>query len=83
MGKTAIPEEIKALSFEDALTELEEIVRSLESGDTKLDGAIAAYERGALLKQHCEEKLADAKERVEKIAVGPGGTVKAEPADIS
>ncbi len=83
MGKTAIPDEIKALSFEEALNELEEIVRSLESGETKLDGAIAAYERGALLKQHCEEKLTQAKERVEKIAVGPGGTVKAEPADIS
>ena len=83
MGKTGIPDDIKALSFEDALDELEEIVRSLESGDTKLDGAIAAYERGALLKQHCETKLAEAKERVEKIAVGPGGTVKAEPADIA
>lgn len=83
MGKTAIPDEIKALNFEEALSELEEIVRSLESGDTKLDGAIAAYERGALLKQHCEEKLAQAKERVEKIAVGPGGSVKAEPADIT
>jgi len=83
VGKTAIPDEIKALSFEEALSELEDIVRSLESGDTKLDGAIAAYERGALLKQHCEDKLAQAKERVEKIAVGPGGSVKAEPADIS
>jgi len=82
LAKTAIPDEIKALSFEDALSELEDIVRSLESGDTKLDGAIAAYERGALLKQHCEDKLAQAKERVEKIAVGPGGAVKTEPADI-
>jgi len=83
LAKTAIPDEIKALSFEDALGELEDIVRSLESGETKLDGAIAAYERGALLKQHCEDKLAQAKERVEKIAVGPGGAVKAEPADIT
>ncbi len=54
MAKTEIPDDIAKKSFEDALKELEDIVRELESGDGKLDGAITAYERGALLKRHCE-----------------------------
>ena len=49
-------EDIEALGFEDALNELEQIVRSLESGEGKLDDAIHSYERGAALKKHCETK---------------------------
>lgn len=73
------PPEIAALSFEDALSELEQIVRRLETGTAKLDEAIAAYERGALLKRHCEAKLREAEARVEQITVGADGTLKAEP----
>jgi len=63
----ALSKDIAGLSFEDALKELENIVQQLEQGKVKLDEAIAAYERGALLKQHCEKKLAEAKMKVEKI----------------
>jgi exodeoxyribonuclease VII small subunit len=71
--------EIAAMSFEDALSELEQIVRKLETGNAKLDEAIAAYERGALLKRHCEAKLKEAQSRVEKIVVSADGVVSAEP----
>jgi exodeoxyribonuclease VII small subunit len=54
----ALPKDIAALSFEDALKELEGIVQQLERGQVKLDEAISAYERGALLKRHCEQRLA-------------------------
>ena len=74
-----LPPEIAALSFEDALGELEQIVRRLETGNAKLDEAIGAYERGALLKRHCEAKLREAQSRVEKIVVGADGAVAAEP----
>ena len=50
---------IKDLSFEDALTELEGIVRKLESGDAPLEESITLYQRGAKLKAHCEGKLKD------------------------
>jgi exodeoxyribonuclease VII small subunit len=73
---------IAAMSFEEALAELEKIVRRLEDGKAKLDDAISAYERGARLKRHCEEKLREAKMKIDKIDVGPGGTVKAESVDI-
>ena len=68
-----IPDDIKALSFEEALEELKAIVGNLESGDSKLDSAIAAYERGALLKSHCEAKLREAKAKIEKVNIGPDG----------
>jgi exodeoxyribonuclease VII small subunit len=67
--------EIAGLSFEDALAELEKIVRGLESGQQKLEDAIAAYERGAALKKHCEAKLAEADARVQAIVARADGTL--------
>ena len=67
------------MSFEDALVELEAIVGNLEQGADKLDDAISAYERGILLKKHCEAKLGEAKARIEKIAVGSDGNITVEP----
>lgn len=67
------------MSFEEALAELEAIVRGLESGETKLEQAVTAYERGSLLKEHCEGKLRDAQLRVEQISVKADGGVTAEP----
>jgi len=68
-----IAPEIAALSFEEALAELERIVGDLERGKVKLDDAIAAYTRGAQLKAHCERKLAAARAKVEKIVLRPDG----------
>lgn len=77
-----LPPDIAALSFEDALSELDAIVRKLETGSTKLDDAIGAYERGALLKRHCEAKLKEAQAKVDKIVLGGDGAVALEPAGI-
>ncbi|MBT5945538.1 MAG: exodeoxyribonuclease VII small subunit [Rhodospirillaceae bacterium] len=77
--KVEIPADIAKMSFEDALAQLEEIVRNLEGGDSALDDAIAAYERGAALKRHCESKLRQAQARVEKISLGADGTPDTEP----
>jgi len=74
--------DIAFMTFEDALVELEAIVRRLEEGTAKLDEAIAAYERGAALKRHCERKLEEAKARVDKIIAGPDGQVSSEPAKL-
>ena len=68
---------LEKLDFEKALGELEDIVQRLESGDTSLEGAIEAYERGVLLKKHCESKLRNAQLRVNKIE--KDGTLSAEP----
>jgi exodeoxyribonuclease VII small subunit len=76
-------EEIASLSFEQALAELERIVAELESGRTDLEQSISAYERGALLKAHCEAKLKEAQLRVERIVIGPAGAAGVEPADFA
>jgi exodeoxyribonuclease VII small subunit len=70
------------MSFEQAMAELERIVRGLEQGDIGLEESITAYERGAALRKHCEEKLSSAQARIDKITVGADGIPKAEPARI-
>ena len=82
MAENEIPEDIKKLSFEDALQALEEIVKGLESGDVKLDQAIDSYARGAALKRHCESKLREAQAKIEKISLDANGTPRTEPANL-
>jgi exodeoxyribonuclease VII small subunit len=79
MAKDTVPSDIAAMGFEDAMKELEKIVKDLESGQVKLDDAVKAYERGTALKSHCEGKLAEARTKVEKIT-GIGKTLGLEPA---
>ena len=70
------------MSFEQALEELEAIVKQLEAGRGKLDEAISSYERGAALKRHCEAKLNEARAKVERISLAADGSLKAEPAAL-
>lgn len=64
---------MNALSFEQALTELEQIVNRLERGDVPLAQSIAIYERGESLKKHCEHLLQGAEVKVEKIRFDEAG----------
>ncbi|MCW3477854.1 exodeoxyribonuclease VII small subunit [Limobrevibacterium gyesilva] len=73
--------DVASLSFEDALAELEKIVRSLEGGQQKLEDAITAYERGAKLRQHCEAKLAEAEQRVQAIVAAADGALSLRPSE--
>ncbi|MGD2132106.1 MAG: exodeoxyribonuclease VII small subunit [Maricaulaceae bacterium] len=75
--------DVGKLSFEQALAELENIVRQLESGEVELERSIDIYERGAALRAHCEKKLKDAQLRVEKIVLDPEGAATSEPADFN
>jgi len=65
--------DIVAMSFEDALRALEEVVRKLESGEVPLDDSISLYERGEGLRKHCQARLDAAQARIEKIVTGPDG----------
>lgn len=66
---------ISSLSFEDALKELEAIVKKLESGEAKLEDSIKDFERGSELKAYCEKKLAEAKLKVEQIVKNADGSL--------
>ena len=70
---------VDKMSFEEALTELESIVKSLENGDVALEDSIKSYERGIVLKKHCEGKLKEAQEKIEKISINEDGEVSTEP----
>ncbi|MEO6581269.1 MAG: exodeoxyribonuclease VII small subunit [Sphingomicrobium sp.] len=61
------------LSFEDALAELDQIVKTLEQGTAPLDQSIELYQRGDRLKRHCEARLKAAQARIEQIAFGADG----------
>ena len=76
-----MPQKTDDLNFEQALVELENIVTSLESGKAPLEDSISAYERGIALKKHCEKKLGEAQEKIEKISISPDGTPTATPFD--
>ncbi|MTH96112.1 exodeoxyribonuclease VII small subunit [Roseibium sp. RKSG952] len=75
--------DISTLSFEEALKQLETIVRELEQGNVPLERSIEIYERGATLRQHCDKLLKSAEAKVEKIQLGqdgqPSGTVALDP----
>ena len=74
---------IAALSFEEAMAELERVVGALERGDVALEASIALYERGAQLKAHCAAKLAEAEAKVELIRAAEGRATGTTPMDAA
>lgn len=82
-GKPAVKNtDIKEMSFEKALKELEGIVSRLERGDVELEESITIYERGEALREHCDRLLKQAEQRVEKLTFNAQGAPKGtEPLD--
>lgn len=68
-------QDLKDISFEKALTELQDIVRKIETGQESLEATIKHYERGNALRAFCEAKLKEARLIVEKIIQNPDGSV--------
>ena len=70
MNKKKINENnINNLSFEEALEELESITESFEDGNSTLENAVNLYNRGVLLKKHCEKKLKEAKKKIDEVKI--------------
>ena len=65
--------EIANLSFEEALKELESVVRRLESGEAPLDESIELYGKGDALRAHCQARLDSAQARIEAIVADRDG----------
>lgn len=70
---------VESLSFESAMSELETLIRDLETGKAALEDSISAYERGIALKAHCEKKLREAQAKIEKITIGADGKPATTP----
>lgn len=76
--------DVNAMSFEEAIKALEDVVGQLERGDVALEDSIALYEKGAALKARCEAKLKEAEEKVAKITLdGQGQPTGTEPLDAT
>jgi exodeoxyribonuclease VII small subunit len=67
---------IEALSFDDALADLQRTVAALEAGGQPLEEAIALYERGVALQARCEKLLGDAELRVQQLVARAGGVLE-------
>jgi exodeoxyribonuclease VII small subunit len=74
-------ENIDSMSFEEALKELESVVKKLELGNESLTNVIELYQYGASLKSHCEQTLKKARASVEKITSFENGEIKTAPLD--
>ncbi|AAL03013.1 MULTISPECIES: exodeoxyribonuclease VII small subunit [spotted fever group] len=70
------------ISFEEALKELEEIVKKIDNGQESLETAVNSFERGILLKNHCEKKLKEARLKIEKITKLADSTVVLEEMEV-
>lgn len=68
-----VPADIAALTFDEALDELRDVVARLEEGGLPLEESIALYERGAALHEHCGDLLNAAELRVQRLVDGAGG----------
>lgn len=70
------------ISFEEALSELEEIVKKIDNGQETLEAAVNSFERGILLKNHCEKKLKEARLKIEKITKLADSTITLEEVEV-
>jgi exodeoxyribonuclease VII small subunit len=73
---------IEKMSFEEALAELEEIVKKIDTGQENLADAVASFERGVILKNYCDAMLKDAKLKIEKITKSENGEISMIEAGI-
>jgi len=62
-------ESIEKMTFEEALSELETIVKKIDTGQESLSEAVSSFERGVVLKNHCEKMLKEAKLKIEKVTM--------------
>lgn len=81
VATTPSDQAIDALTFDDALVELQRTVAELEAGGQPLEVAIALYERGVALQARCERLLGDAELRVQQLVARAGGVL--ETRDVS
>ncbi|GHT98123.1 exodeoxyribonuclease 7 small subunit [Alphaproteobacteria bacterium] len=74
--------DISKIEFEDALKELENIVKVLEEGKSSLKESVVLYERGTLLKKHCDEILELTQLRINQISSAKDGNIKIEEISV-
>jgi exodeoxyribonuclease VII small subunit len=78
-----VEDDITGLTYEAALAELDTLITKLEGGSIALEEAIGAYERGAVLAQHCADLLERTERRVNQLVVGADGGIGERPLETA
>ena len=73
--------DVRTLTYEQALVELDTLIKKLETGSIELADSIACYERGVALAAHCSSLLEQTERKVERLVMGADGQVAAQPFD--
>ena len=73
----------KELSFEGAMTRLEEIIQQLEGGEAELDQTLSLFEEGVKLSKQCQKKLEMAEKKIEVLVKKEGNKLERESAENS
>ena len=84
--KIEVPSADLPEAFESAMAELETIVAKMERGDMSLEDSLAAYQRGVALTRLCQERLANAEQRVQVLSgelLKPLGELPDDRGDLS
>lgn len=74
--------QIENMTFEEALSELESIVKRIDTGEESLAEAVSSFEFGVKLKNHCEKMLKEAKLKIEKVTVNSENEIKLTEIEI-
>lgn len=69
-----------SFAFEQSLAELETLVRKMESGEMSLEASLTAFEQGIRLTRDCQNALANAEQKVQKL-ISQNGVLTTEPFD--
>ena len=69
----------KAISFEQAIEELQAIVTAMEAGNVSLDDSLGLYERGVELVRFCNQRLDEAQQRISIVQTASDGTIGQKP----
>lgn len=75
--------DIDVLTYEQALAELEGLIRTLETGSVDLADSIASYERGVALANHCSKLLEQTEAKVQRLVLGPKGEPTEQPFELT
>ena len=73
------PAKSENLPFEEALKKLQAIVEAMEAEDLPLEGLLAKYEEGTRLARTCQEKLAEAEVKIQRLETNAGGDLELRP----
>lgn len=79
-GEPPAAQQERPTNFEQALAELEAIVRRMEGSEVPLDESLRLYERGTFLIKHCQDRLDTAEQKIEQLTRGRDGRLEAHPA---